>query len=230
MPIVSFKHSFHIVDPSPWPLMSALAALFTTYGGVAYMHGYANSNHIRVGLYMVLYTMYFWWRDVIRESLYKGRHVSKVQHGIKIGFLLFIVSEIMFFVAFFWGFFHFSLNPSVTIGAVWPPAHLEVLDPKQVPLLNTFILLTSGATITWAHNAILWGSKEQAIYGFIATILLAIIFTCCQVYEYISTTYTISDSVYGAIFYMATGFHGFHVFHWNLFYFYLCNAFISKSF
>ena len=126
--------------------------------------------------------------------------------------LLFIVSEIMFFFAFFWGFFHSSLNPSIAIGGVWPPSFMTILDPWKVPLLNTVILLTSGASITWAHHAIVLGDKFGALYSLFITVLLAIVFTGLQGFEYVTAPFTISDGVYGSTFYMATGFHGFHVF------------------
>jgi len=156
--------------------------------------------------------MFCWWRDIIREGTFEGQHTSIVQIGLKMGMLLFIVSEVMFFFAFFWAFFHSSFNPSPAIGGVWPPAFLTTLDPWKVPLLNTFLLLSSGASVTWAHHAIIMGSKYQASISLIITVILAIIFTGLQGFEYVTAPFTISDSVYGATFYMATGFHGFHVF------------------
>ena len=132
--------------------------------------------------------------------------------GLRYGMILFIVSELMFFVAFFWAFFHASLSPTVEIGAVWPPKGIEVLNPWEVPFLNTVILLSSGAAVTWAHHAIVAGARNQAIYGLILTILLAIFFTGLQALEYLEAPFTISDGVYGSTFYLATGFHGFHVF------------------
>jgi len=128
------------------------------------------------------------------------------------GMLLFIVSEIMFFFAFFWAFFHSSLNPSIVLGGVFPPAYLTILDPWKIPLLNTVILLTSGASITYAHHSIVLGDKMSSLKGLFITILLAVIFTSLQVYEYLNSPFSISDSVYGSTFYLTTGFHGFHVF------------------
>lgn len=207
------KHSFHLVDPSPWPMVSAFSALMLTFGGVLYMHGYAGGYFLlQFGFIMVLFMMYCWWRDIIREATLEGQHTKTVQLGLKMGMILFIVSEVMFFFAFFWAFFHSSFNPSPAIGGVWPPAYITTLDPWKIPLLNTIILLSSGASVTWAHHSIVLGSKKEAIQALIVTVVLAIIFTALQAYEYVSAPFSISDSVYGASFYMATGFHGFHVF------------------
>jgi cytochrome c oxidase subunit 3 len=206
-------HGFHLVDPSPWPLISAFSAFMTTFGGVLYMHGYSGGSFLwRYGLLMILFCMFVWWRDIIREGTYEGQHTKQVQKGLRMGMILFIVSEIMFFFGFFWGFFHLSFNPSIFLGGVWPPMFLTVLDAWKIPLLNTIILLTSGATVTWAHHSIVWGSKDNAILALIATVILAIVFTFLQGLEYVTAPFTISDGAYGSVFYMATGFHGFHVF------------------
>ena len=143
------RHGFHLVDPSPWPLIAAFSALMLTFGGVLYMHGYMGGDFLwKFGIAMILFMMYVWWRDIIREGTIEGQHTMRVQKGLRMGMLLFIVSEIMFFFAFFWAFFHSSFNPSVALGGVWPPAFMVILDPWKVPLLNTVILLTSGATVT----------------------------------------------------------------------------------
>jgi heme/copper-type cytochrome/quinol oxidase subunit 3 len=215
-PNVTFNyqsHGFHLVDPSPWPFVSAFSALMLTSGGVLYMHGYNEGFTLwTFGLFMVLFMMFCWWRDIIREGTLEGQHTSIVQLGLRYGMLLFIVSEIMFFFAFFWAFFHSSFNPSPSIGGVWPPAFLTVLDPWKIPLLNTILLLSSGATITWAHHSIVLGSYIESIRALFLTIFLAIIFTWLQKFEYSSAPFSISDGIYGSTFYMATGFHGFHVF------------------
>jgi len=205
-------HSFHLVDPSPWPIISAFSALMLTFGGAMYMHGYVIGSFLwKFGLIMILFMMFVWWRDIVREATIEGQHTAKVQSGLRMGMLLFIVSEIMFFFAFFWAFFHSSFNPSPAIGGVWPPAFLVILDPWKIPLLNTILLLSSGASVTWAHHSIVWGSKSNAIIALLVTVSLATVFTGFQALEYVTSTFTISDSVYGSTFYMATGFHGFHV-------------------
>lgn len=207
------KQPFHLVDPSPWPFFASIACLISTVGGVMYMHAYTGGGLVlSFGMSMILYAMFVWWRDIVREGTYEGHHTQAVQAGLRYGMLLFIVSEIMFFFAFFWGFFHSSLAPTVEIGGVWPPKGIEVLDPWQVPFLNTIILLSSGAAVTWAHHAILSGKRKQGIIGLFITVLLAAIFTGFQGYEYLEAPFTISDGIYGSTFYLATGFHGFHVF------------------
>lgn len=212
------RHPFHLVDPSPWPIFSSFGALTLTVGIAMYSHGYSGGGSMLLtGLSMVIYSMFVWWRDVIREATFEGHHTASVQLGLRMGMLLFILSEVMFFVAFFWAFFNASLAPTVEIGAVWPPKGIAVLSAWEVPFLNTLILLSSGASITWAHHAILAGDKSGATNGFLLTIFLAVFFTAFQVLEYLEAPFSISDSVYGSAFFMATGFHGFHVFIGTLF-------------
>lgn len=206
------QHPYHLVDPSPWPLLTSICALGLTTGTVMYMHANNGGGFLAfLSFVMLVVCMGLWWRDVIREATFEGHHTLAVQHGLRLGMILFIISEIMFFVAFFWGFFHASLAPSVEIGAVWPPKGITPFNAWDIPFLNTMILLLSGATVTWAHHAIVGGDRKSAIYGLIATVSLGIIFTALQGYEYASAPFTISDGVYGSVFYMATGFHGFHV-------------------
>lgn len=207
------QHPFHLVDPSPWPLVASLGALSITFGGVMYMHLYQGGLFLfNIGLLTILYVMYVWWRDIVREGTFEGQHTSVVQNGLRMGMILFIVSEVMFFFAFFWAFFHSSLSPIPEIGGVWPPEGIDLVSPWEVPLLNTVLLLSSGATVTWAHHAIVAGDRSQGLWGILFTVILAIIFTALQGFEYYTAPFTISDSVYGSTFYLTTGFHGFHVF------------------
>jgi cytochrome c oxidase subunit 3 len=206
------KHPYHIVDPSPWPLITALGAFFTTFGFVMYMHFYQNGFLLfALGLLLVILTSAIWWRDGIREATFEGHHNSYVRKGVKMGMILFILSEVMFFFAFFWAFFHSSLNPTIEIGCVWPPKGIIAINPWHVPLLNTFVLVTSGAYVTWAHYAILAGYRKESINALIYTIIFAAFFTFLQAYEYSVAPFNISDSVYGSVFYMTTGLHGSHV-------------------
>lgn len=207
------KHSFHLVDPSPWPMLAGFSAFFLTFGTAMFLHGYAGGSLLlKLGLFLLLFVMFVWWRDVVREGTFEGQHTQSVQSGLRIGMLLFILSEVMFFVAFFWAFFHSSFNPSIELGGVWPPFFLTILDPWKIPLLNTIILLSSGATITYCHHLIILGDKKEVVLSLGLTILLAGFFTGLQAFEYSSAPFSISDSVYGSVFYMATGFHGLHVF------------------
>lgn len=206
------KHPYHLVDASPWPLVSAFSCLVTATGATMFMHSFQNGEKVLfLGLFMIICSMFVWWRDVIREATFNGYHTHTVQLGLRYGMILFIISEVMFFFAFFWAFFHSSLSPAMEIGSVWPPTSIHPFDPWGVPLLNTIILLLSGATVTWAHHEILAGRKEPAKMGLFLTLALALTFTGFQVFEYIEASFTISDGVYGSTFFMATGFHGFHV-------------------
>ena len=206
-------HQFHLVDPSPWPLIASLGAFMLTTGLVLYMHRMIGGWGLLVnGFLIIIYVMFVWWRDIVREATYEEQHTFVVQRGLRLGMVLFIVSEVMFFFAFFWAFFHSSLAPVHNIGGTWPPKSVLVMDTYTIPLTNTVLLLSSGATVTWSHHAIILQAKRQTIISLLFTLILAILFTYFQGLEYVSAPFNISDSVYGSCFYMATGFHGFHVF------------------
>nr|GMD79486.1 cytochrome C oxidase subunit 3 [Ipomoea batatas] len=210
--IESQRHSYHLVDPSPWPISGSLGALATIVGGVMYMHSFqGGATLLSFGLIFILYTMFVWWRDVLRESTFEGHHTKVVQLGPRYGFILFIVSEVMFFFALFRTSSHSSLAPTVEIGGIWPLKGIAVLDPWEIPFLNTLIPPSSGAAVTWAHHAILAGKEKRAVYALVATVSLALVFIGFQGMEYYQAPFTISDSIYGSTFFLATGFHGFHV-------------------
>nr|QJH88488.1 Cox3 [Pterocladiophila hemisphaerica] len=207
------KHPFHLVDPSPWPILSSISSFFLAIGGVMYMHAYIWGSFILIISFIFLLTiMFLWWRDVIREATFEGHHTKMVQYGLRYGIILFIISEIFFFLAFFLAFFHSSLSPTIEIGSMWPPKGIFVLNPWEIPFLNTLILLLSGCSITWSHHALLANNRLQIFFGLILTILLAIMFSFFQIYEYLMANFCLSDGIYGSTFYMTTGFHGFHVF------------------
>nr|YP_009092472.1 cytochrome c oxidase subunit 3 [Cyanoptyche gloeocystis]AIM52058.1 cytochrome c oxidase subunit 3 [Cyanoptyche gloeocystis] len=205
-------HLFHLVNPSPWPIVTSFSIFIMLVGLTLYMHNLTYGLFILVfGVLVVLFSMYLWWKDVIREGLYEGFHTQIVKQGLRYGMLLFILSELMFFFAFFWAFFHSSLSPSIEIGAKWPPSGIQTINCWSIPLVNTILLLLSGSSITWSHHALLANKQSDSTKGLIVTIFLGIIFTALQLYEYFEANFTISDGVYGSTFYMATGFHGLHV-------------------
>nr|YP_009236839.1 cytochrome c oxidase subunit III [Telchinia parrhasia]AMJ17305.1 cytochrome c oxidase subunit III [Telchinia parrhasia] len=204
------NHPYHLVDFSPWPLTGAMGVMTLVTGLVKWFHNF-NSYLLIVGYIIILLTMYQWWRDICREGTYQGKHTLLVSNGLRWGMILFIVSEIFFFISFFWAFFHSSLSPNIEIGSMWPPMDIVAFNPFQIPLLNTIILITSGITVTWAHHAIMENNFTQATQSLFLTVFLGIYFTILQAYEYLEAPFTIADSIYGASFFMATGFHGLHV-------------------
>jgi cytochrome c oxidase subunit 3 len=226
------KHPYHLVDPSPWPALGSLGALVLFGGAVMTMHSDEVSGGpwvLAAGAVIVVATMFLWWRDVVREAEFQGHHTPVVQLGLRYGMALFIASEVMFFAAFFWAFFDASLFPAdppqamrqqVTEG-VWPPANMPVFDPWDLPFMNTLILLLSGTTVTWAHHALREGKRNEVIQGLALTVFLGVCFTGLQAYEYGHAPFSFSRAfdgdqltgggIYPSTFFMATGFHGFHV-------------------
>jgi cytochrome c oxidase subunit 3 len=146
------QHTFHLVTPSPWPIFVSFSCLILTGGAVMWFHSYKNGGFfLTLGLFLIILYKILWYKDVVREGTFLGDHTKAVQQGLRYGMILFIVSEIMFFFAFFWAFFHSSLAPTIQINSTWPPLGIDqlVFNFLEVPLLNTLILLLSGATITW---------------------------------------------------------------------------------
>nr|AZL35820.1 cytochrome c oxidase subunit III [Cosmoscarta heros] len=204
------NHSFHLVDYSPWPITGSVGAMTLTSGMLMWFHK-LNYNLLLMGMMIIMLTMIQWWRDIIRESTFQGLHTKIVIKGMKWGMVMFILSEIMFFLSFFWSFFHSSLSPTMEIGMSWPPMGILTFNPMSIPMLNTTILLSSGITITWAHHSLMNNNYNQAMQSMFMTILLGMYFSMLQLYEYMEAPFTISDSIYGSTFFMATGFHGIHV-------------------
>lgn len=242
------KHDYHLVNPSPWPLLASIGVFILALGGVVFMKGIASEVSTEdlnffsyigntmftegkpwvmlLGLLMVLWVMFGWWGDVIRESR-AGDHTPVVQIGLRYGMILFILSEVMFFVAWFWSFFEMAIFHGARAGGTWdsasmfysnlaawsdwPPPGVETFDPFHLPLINTLILLLSGTTVTWAHHALQHDDRAGARNGLILTVILGVIFSCVQAYEYSAAQFTFDGSLYGASFFMATGFHGAHV-------------------
>jgi cytochrome c oxidase subunit 3 len=181
------------------------------YAGAPFVFG--------LGVIGILYTFVGWWRDVIKEAEFQGFHTRVVQISHRYGMILFIASEVMFFVAWFWAYFNTALFPDAMhevgrvafTGGVWPPKGIQTFDPWHLPLLNTLILLTSGTTVTWAHHALLQDHRKGLVWGLVLTIALGVSFTCVQAWEYAHAAFHYSGNIYGATFFMATGFHGAHV-------------------
>ena len=209
-----YKHPYHLVDPSPWPLLSAFSGGALVLGIIFVAH--SNSYWLLgLGLVATLACMFFWWRDILKESRTPGLHSPVVRIGLRYGMVLFIASEVMFFVAFFWAYFHFALYPDHVAGAeraMWPPAGIYTFDPFHLPLLNTMILLLSGCTVTWAHHALLQDDRKSLITGLAITVALGVAFTGFQILEYAEAPFAFTGGIYPSTFFLATGFHGFHVF------------------
>jgi cytochrome c oxidase subunit 3 len=227
------KHDYHLVNPSPWPLVGSIAATVMMMGiviGMKGLFGLPKGNWLvaAAGLAGILYTMIGWWADVVKEAN-QGDHTPVVSIGLRYGMILFIVSEVMFFVAWFWMFFDMALFPGMRAAspipevaqawAAWPPKGVELVPAFHLPLVNTLTLLLSGTTVTWAHHALQQGDRRGAKIGLALTILLGILFTSIQAYEYhhilteklFYSDAASSSGLYGSSFFMATGFHGFHV-------------------
>jgi cytochrome c oxidase subunit 3 len=214
-------HDYHLVDPSPWPLVGAVSAFVMAVGAVMTMKSLAGGYGpvvLGLGVIGVLYTMLSWWTDVTREATYEGHHTRVVQLHHRYGMLMFIASEVMFFAAWFWAYFDAALYPNdpmqytrTELLGAWPPKGIETFDPWHLPLLNTLILLTSGTTVTWAHHALLHNDRQGLKMGLWLTVILGVLFTCVQAYEYGHAAFSFSGHIYGATFFMATGFHGVHV-------------------
>ncbi len=208
------KQPYHLVDPSPWPILGA-AGGFMTVLGIAVAAHFHTYYLLIAGLALVVAVMFLWWRDVIRESRTPGMHSALVRLGLRYGMTLFIASEVMFFVGFFWAYFNFSIFPenlAAPFKAVWPPEGVVTFDPFHLPLLNTMILLLSGTTVTWAHHGLLTGDQRALRNGLLITVLLGMTFTMCQAIEYSDAPFKFSGGgIYPSVFFLATGFHGFHV-------------------
>ncbi len=204
------RHPFHLVELRPWPLTGSIGAFAITIGLTAWFHGHGLSC-LKIGLIVTALTIIQWWRDVIREGTFLGHHTSYVTKGLRWGMILFILSEVIFFFAFFWAFFHRRLAPTPELGCVWPPTGITPFNPFSVPLLNTAILLASGVTVTWAHHSLIEGQREEATQALSITVILGVLFTLLQACEYQEAPFTIADRVYGSTFFVTTGFHGLHV-------------------
>ena len=205
-------HPFHMVDPSAWPIIMSGSLYMLTSSSALAMNVFENSNITYfLSLMLVMYTMFLWFKDIVAEATHQGHHTLVVQKGINIGVALFIISEIFFFLSIFWAYFHNAISPDINIGSEWPPLGIQAINPFELPLLNTIILLSSGIVVTYAHHSVIKGNRGDSLKALLFTIVLAIIFTMFQSVEYTVSSFTISDGIYGSCFYFGTGFHGLHV-------------------
>ena len=218
------RPGFHLVEPSAWPIVGAAFAFLSAFGLIFYMHDLTIAGTrvgpglLAIGIAGILFTMAGWWRDVVAEVQH-GYHNVLVRYGLTLGMILFIASEVMFFVAWFWAFFWGALYPADPqvygrldfTGGIWPPKGTEVINPLALPLMNTFVLLTSSFAVNVAHDELREGDRRK-FKGFLALgIALGALFVFTQAYEYIHAPFSFKNSIYGATFFMATGFHGAHV-------------------
>lgn len=202
------KHPYHLVDISPWPFLLSFTLLSIAINFINWI--IEGSSLIFFQILLIIFISFQWWRDIIRESK-AGYHTIKVQRGILIGFILFLLSEIMLFISFFWTFFHSSLSVSIDLGVSWPPLGINIINIQSIPLLGSIILLASGFILTLSHHSFILGDKNLTIISLIFTIILGILFILLQYFEYYFSDFTISDSIFGSIFYMTTGLHAIHV-------------------
>lgn len=213
------NHDYHLVDPSPWPFLAAMSAFVMAAGFIFYMHEMGDGLIPLIGLALVCIVAFLWWRDIVDEAENQGHHTPVVQLHMRYGVFMFIVSELMFFVAWFWAYFDASLFPDEIIqearmaytSGVWPPLSIRTFDAWDLPFINTLVLLLSGFAVTWAHHALIHDDRKTVILGLSSAVILGLLFTALQALEYSHAAFSMDGGLYPSTFYMATGFHGFHV-------------------
>nr|AGC22353.1 cytochrome c oxidase subunit III [Paramastax nigra] len=201
---------FHLVDFSPWPLTASIGTMTLVIGLVKWFNT-LKLNMLIIGMIIILLTSFQWWRDIVRESTFQGLHTKMVSNGLRWGMMLFITSEVLLFMSFFWTYFHSSLAPTIELGLLWPPHGINPFNPMQIPLLNTIVLLTSGISITWSHHSMMEANYSQSMKSLFMTLIMGFYFTLLQMYEYWEAPFSIADAIYGSSFFLTTGFHGLHV-------------------
>nr|ALO64794.1 cytochrome c oxidase subunit III [Nomada flava] len=204
------NHPFHLVTLSPWPLFMSLSLMNFLLSVIMWMYMMNYLLMIYNFLIMIL-CMFEWWRDVIRESTFQGMHTNMVIMFLKFSMILFIISELFFFISFFWTYFHMSISPDMEIGQLWPPKMINYFNPYDIPLLNSIILISSGLTVTWSHHSLLNNNYNNTLISLFLTIMLGFYFSMLQLFEYLESSFCLNDSIYGSIFFMSTGFHGLHI-------------------
>jgi len=205
------KNPFHLVESSPWPALVSVSLLNFALAVVVVFHGLSTGLTLPVAVVALALVIAGWFKDVNSEGVYLGSHTTEVKTGLTTGFLLFVLTEVIFFISIFWAFLHTGLAPAVELGSEWPPVGIKALCPWNLPLLNTVLLLSSGASLTAAHHYVVSGKRSLALSGFVITVALSLVFTLCQGVEFVSAPFTLADSAYATAFYFGTTFHGVHV-------------------
>jgi cytochrome c oxidase subunit 3 len=208
--MIQQNHPFHIVHPRPWPLLTGTRTFGILLGTTFWILN-KNITLIVIRRICIILCCSQWWRDISRERSFLGYHTNLVISGLRWGIILFITSEVLFFFSFFWTFFHRSLAPNFDVGAIWPPLGIQAINPYQVPLLNTIVLLSSGLSVTYSHHATIKKQNKLISFSIFLTLSLGFYFTLLQAWEYLEASYRLSDSIFGSSFFLATGFHGIHV-------------------
>nr|ALO64788.1 cytochrome c oxidase subunit III [Osmia bicornis] len=207
---MTYNHPFHLVTNSPWPIINAFNLMNFLLSLVMWFF-LLNFSLFFFNFFILTFSMFFWWRDVIRESTFQGFHSFSVMKLMKFSMILFIVSEIFFFISLFWAYFHSMSSPSIEIGLLWPPKNIIMFNPFSIPLLNSLILISSGISLTWSHNSLLNSNYKESMISLMITIILGMYFSSLQFIEYLEAPFCFNDSTFGSIFFMTTGFHGLHV-------------------
>nr|YP_010350287.1 cytochrome c oxidase subunit III [Pyemotes zhonghuajia]UOK09671.1 cytochrome c oxidase subunit 3 [Pyemotes zhonghuajia] len=209
--MTKISQSLYILSISPWPIILSMSILSSAITFISMIHSKLNIYMFILIILMILMPSLLWWRDEIRESTYQGNHSNNMMNLLKKSMIMFITSEIMFFLSFFWAYFHCEISPNIEIGNSWPPIGIKTFNPFSIPLLNSIILLSSGSTVTLAHHLFLNKNISKSFYMINFTILLGMVFSMFQWIEYNNSSFNISDSIYSSTFFITTGFHGIHV-------------------
>nr|YP_010154743.1 cytochrome c oxidase subunit III [Thyreus decorus]QQX27978.1 cytochrome c oxidase subunit 3 [Thyreus decorus] len=209
--MTNYNHPYHLVTLSPWPLLTSLSIFNFLMSLCVWFYLNMNFYILFLNLMLFLFNLNLWIRDVIRESMFQGMHTMLIMKFLKFSMILFIISELFFFISFFWTYFHMFISPDFEIGMNWPPKNIFMFSPYDIPFLNSIILISSGITITWSHNSLLNNNYNVALISLKWTIYFGVYFLYLQYVEYNESFFCINDSIFGSVFFMMTGFHGFHI-------------------
>ena len=208
--MLKYCSPFLPVQTSFWPFLLSLLLFSLASNVVMWFSFKVSLYYVLSSLFFVVFLRFMWWKDLSRERML-GYHTHKLEYSLRIRILLFILSEVCFFLSFFWAFYDASMAPVIDIGITWPPKGITPLSTYSVPLLNTVILLSRGITVTWAHHSLINNFYLKSLFGLVLTVFLGVYFIAMQYVEYNEASFAIADGVYGSTFFIATGFHGMHV-------------------